>query len=444
MQHSNTVTIIGGGLAGSECALSLAQRGIPVRLFEKKKLDKNEVQKLDGYAELVCSNSFKSLKEDSAAGELKAELKLLGSSLLPLIYEAQVPAGGALAVDRKIFSQKVSEALIEHPLIELIDAEVKEVSREAYTIVACGPLVSETLAQDIQNLTGAEHMAFYDAAAPIVETETLNMDILFAESRYQKDGSADYLNAPMNKEEYERFYTELIAGERVILKDFEQKELFNACQPIEEVARTGHDSIRFGALKPVGLTDPRTGKRPWAVVQLRKENVEASAYNLVGFQTNLKFGEQKRIFRMIPGLEHAEFSRYGVMHRNTFINSPQVLSKSFALKEDPKIRFAGQITGTEGYTEAIASGLFAALNTYANIKGFDELCLPKTTVLGALFDYATDKDTKDYQPMHVNFGLMPALEFKIRNKKERYAAYVKRAQSDLEGLIESRTELFDV
>lgn len=246
----------------------------------------------------------------------------------------------------------------------------------------------------------------------------------------------------MTKEEYEKFYTELIAAEKVILKDFEQKELFSACQPVEEVARTGVDSLRYGALKPVGLIDPKTKKRPWAVVQLRKENVEATAYNLVGFQTNLKFSEQKRIFRMIPGLEQAEFSRYGVMHRNTFINSPSVLDKSFALKDMPNIRFAGQITGTEGYSEAIASGLFAAINTLADIKGISQMKLPKTTVLGALFDYASDPNTKDYQPMHVNFGLMPELDFPIRNKKERYKAYVERAQRDLLEEISKRKDLF--
>lgn len=441
MRPSDTVvTIIGGGLAGSEAALQLASRGIKVRLYEQRPTSNTVAHHTDGFAELVCSNSLKSMRIDSAAGLLKEELARMGSYLLGAAKNASVEAGGALAVDRDIFSRLVGELIAQQPNIEVVREEYTELP-PAPSIIAAGPLCSDALAQKIAELFGGSALSFYDAAAPIVDAETLDRSIVFSQSRYEEEGKGDYLNCPMNKEEYEHFIEELLGAKRVIARDFEQKDLFCACQPVEEVARTGTDSLRFGALKPVGLTDPRTGHRPWAVVQLRAENSAATAYNLVGFQTNLTWPEQKRVFRLIPGLENAEFFRYGVMHRNSFIDSPHYLDHTFALP-GTCVRFAGQICGTEGYTEAIASGLYAAVNTYADIIGHEPLKLPSTGAFGSLVDYATDIKTVDYQPMHVNFGIVPPLGGKRLKKRERYAAYSERALADLDEYLYEHTDLF--
>ena len=439
---TDTVTVVGGGLAGSECALQLAARGVPVRLFEMRPQTMSPAHSTGGFAELVCSNSLKSTRPDSAAGLLKAELRRMGSVLLSCADEAAVPAGGALAVDRDRFSALVGERIAAEPLIEVVREELTEIP-EGPVVIAAGPLCSPALSDRLLELVGGEALSFFDAAAPIVDAATLDMDVLFRQSRYDEAGRGDYLNAPMDRDEYEAFIDDLVTAERVVQHDFDKGGLFQACQPAEEVARTGRDALRFGAMKPVGLTDPRTGRRPWAALQLRAENADGTAYNLVGFQTNLTFGEQKRIFRMIPGLEGAEFFRFGVMHRNTFLDSPHVLDHTFAVP-GTRVRLAGQITGTEGYTEAIASGLLAALNTYADLTGAEPVSLPATGALGSLVANATDPATAGYPPMHVDFGLVPPLaDGRRRGKRERYAAYAERAERDLEAYLATRPELFD-
>lgn len=435
------VTVVGGGLAGSECALQLARRGVHVRLIEQRPVALSPAHHTDRLAELVCSNSLKSLREESAAGLLKYELATMGSELIAMAKSCAVPAGGALAVDRDQFSKMVTSAVEAEPLITLVREEARSIP-EGPCVIAAGPLCSESLFTALCKLVGTEHLSFFDAAAPIVDAESIDRSIAFSQSRYE-EGLGDYLNCPMDKEEYERFLKELLAARRVVSRDFEESDLFNACQPVEEVARKGHDTLRFGALKPVGLVDPRTGRRPWAVVQLRPENADATAYNLVGFQTNLAWGEQARVFRLIPGLENAEFFRYGVMHRNSFVDSPRVLDSSFAVPGS-EVRLAGQITGTEGYVEAMASGLLAALNTYADLTGAERVKLPRTTAFGALVAYATDPATNPYQPMHVNFGLVPPLEGRRMRKGERYAAYAKRAKEDLAAYVARRQDLFAI
>lgn len=435
------VTVVGGGLAGCECACQLADRGIRVKLYEMRPLTTSPAHHTDRLAELVCSNSLKSLRIDSAAGLLKEELVRMGSVLLGCARRASVPAGGALAVDRERFSVFVEDEIARRSAIDVIREEVQELP-SGPCVIAAGPLCSPALSQSVLDRVGGSALSFFDAAAPIVDASTIDRSIVFSQSRYEDPGSGDYLNAPFTKDEYEAFITELVGAERVVLKDFERKDLFQACQPAEEVARTGLDAIRFGAMKPVGLIDPRTGKRPRAAVQLRSENAHRTAYNLVGFQTNLTFSEQKRVFRMIPGLEHAEFFRFGVMHRNTFVDSPHVLDRTFKIPGSD-VRLAGQITGTEGYTEAIASGLFAAINTYADLTDRDALALPVTGAFGSLVAYATDPATENYQPMHVNFGVVPPLgDGKRRSKRDRYAAYSERALSDLDAYIAQRAELF--
>lgn len=435
------VTVVGGGLAGCECACQLADRGIRVKLYEMRPLTTSPAHHTDRLAELVCSNSLKSLRIDSAAGLLKEELVRMGSVLLGCARRASVPAGGALAVDRERFSVFVEDEIARRSAIDVIREEAQELP-SGPCVIAAGPLCSPALSQSVLDRVGGSALSFFDAAAPIVDASTIDRSIVFSQSRYEDPGSGDYLNAPFTKDEYEAFITELVGAERVVLKDFERKDLFQACQPAEEVARTGLDAIRFGAMKPVGLIDPRTGKRPWAAVQLRSENAHRTAYNLVGFQTNLTFSEQKRVFRMIPGLEHAEFFRFGVMHRNTFVDSPHVLDRTFKIPGSD-VRLAGQITGTEGYTEAIASGLFAAINTYADLTDRDALALPVTGAFGSLVAYATDPATENYQPMHVNFGVVPPLgDGKRRSKRDRYAAYSERALSDLDAYIAQRPELF--
>ena len=440
--ESVVIDVIGGGLAGCECACQLADRGVRVRLHEMRPDTLSPAHHTGNLAELVCSNSFKSTRPDSAAGLLKLELAMMGSVLLDCARRSSVPAGGALAVDRHRFSELVEREVVARPAIEVVRHEVTELP-DGPCVIAAGPLCAPALSAQIQRLVGGDALSFFDAAAPIVDASTLDMDVLFTQSRYGEEGTGDYLNAPFTKEEYEAFIEALTSAERVVLKDFERRELFQACQPAEEVARTGTDAIRFGAMKPVGLTDPRTGRRPWAAVQLRTENAEHTAYNLVGFQTNLTFGEQRRVFRMIPGLENAEFFRYGVMHRNTFVDAPHVLDATFAVP-GTRVRLAGQITGTEGYLEAVASGLLAALNTVAELAGVPAVQLPRTGALGSLVAYATDPATESYQPMHVNFGIVPSLEDgKRRSKRDRYAAYAARAEADLVAYLATRSDLFD-
>lgn len=439
MESAGVVTIVGGGLAGSECALQLARRGVPVRLFEQRPRGMAPAHHTDRLAELVCSNSLKSMREESAAGLLKYELEQMGSCLMAMAKRSAVPAGGALAVDRDAFSTLVTQAVEAEPLIELVREEVTSIP-EGPCVIAAGPLCSPLLFDALCQLVGTQHLSFFDAAAPIVDAQTIDRSVVFSQSRYE-EGAGDYLNCPMDREEYDRFYDELLGAQRVVSREFETEDLFQACQPVEEVARKGRDTLRYGALKPVGLTDPRTGRRPWAVVQLRPENEQASAYNLVGFQTNLTWKEQARVFRLIPGLEKADFFRYGVMHRNSFVDAPRVLDASFAVP-GTSVRLAGQITGTEGYVEAMASGLLAALNTYADLRGLDRVALPATGALGALVAYATNPQTDPYQPMHVNFGLLPPLEGRRMRKGERYAAYAARAKSDLAAYLATRPDLF--
>lgn len=435
------MNIIGAGLAGSEAALQLAQRGVHVRLFEMRPETETDVHRGGDCAELVCSNSLKSTKPESAAGMLKAELAALGSQLIAAAGRSRVDAGGALAVDRDEFSADVTSMVKENPYIEYrvmcvsnpLDACLGAADA---TILATGPLTSDALAQWLVDKTGSDNLAFFDAAAPVVMADSLDMDVLFRQSRYEQDAPGDYLNAPFDKESYDAFIAQLVAADRVIKRDFETKDLFQACQPIEEIARKGADAPRFGTCKPVGLIDPATGRRPWAAVQLRAENAQGTAYNLVGFQTNLTFGEQKRVFRMIPGLQNAEFARYGVMHRNTFIQAPRLLDRNLRLRGvDAPVYVAGQLSGTEGYCEAIASGLMCALFVYAQLQGMQPPLLPVETAFGALLDYATDPATQDYQPMHVNFGILKPLDQHIRNKGMRYAAYAERGSRAMEGYV---------
>lgn len=435
------MNIIGAGLAGSEAALQLAQRGVHVRLFEMRPETETDVHRGGDCAELVCSNSLKSTKPESAAGMLKAELAALGSQLIAAAGRSRVDAGGALAVDRDKFSADVTSMVKESPYIEYRVMCVSDpldacLGAADATILATGPLTSDALAQWLVDKTGSDNLAFFDAAAPVVMADSLDMDVLFRQSRYEQDAPGDYLNAPFDKESYDAFIAQLVAADRVIKRDFETKDLFQACQPIEEIARKGADAPRFGTCKPVGLTDPATGRRPWAAVQLRAENAQGTAYNLVGFQTNLTFGEQKRVFRMIPGLQNAEFARYGVMHRNTFIRAPRLLDRDLRLRGvDVPVYVAGQLSGTEGYCEAIASGLMCALFVYAQLQGMQAPLLPVETAFGALLDYATDPATQDYQPMHVNFGILKPLDQHIRNKGMRYAAYAERGSRAMEGYV---------
>ena len=435
------VTVVGGGLAGCEAAWQLAVRGVPVRLVEMRPVASSPAHHTSDLGELVCSNSMKSENPDSAAGLLKSELAALGSVVLDVAQQERVPAGGALAVDRALFARSLTHRLESHPGVEVVREEATTVP-EGRVIVATGPLTSPAFEGALGELVGTDRLAFFDAAAPIVEAESLDRSVVFAQSRYDKGETPDYLNAPMSRDQYEAFYDALVSARRVTDKDFGRKDLFQACQPVEEVARTGRDSLRFGAMKPVGLTDPVSGVRPWAVVQLRSENRQGSAYNLVGFQTNLAFGEQERVFRMIPGLEEAAFARYGVMHRNTFVDAPHVLDATLAVRSHPRVRLAGQVTGTEGYCEAAASGLFAALNTFAEITGTPAVQLPASTAFGALLAYATDPETAHYEPMHVNFGIVPPLPVPVRGKRERYAAYAARARAEMQAWVASRADLF--
>lgn len=422
--------VIGAGLAGTEAAWQIANAGEKVTLFEQKPLKKSAAHRSDDFAELVCSNSLKAARLDSAAGLLKEEMARLGSLTVPVARNCAVAAGGALAVDRNVFSAAVTQKIRSHPNITVVSQEVTDIplGEGEITIIATGPLTDGAMSESIKKLCG-DYLSFYDAAAPIITAESIDTDIVFGASRYGRGGNSDYLNCPFNKEQYENFIHELVNAQGAVLHDF---DVYEGCMPIEKLAKRGADAPRFGPMKPVGLTDPKTGHRPWAAVQLRRENAAGTMFNLVGFQTNLKFGEQKRVFSMIPGLAHAEFVRYGVMHRNSFLDSPRLLSSGFQLRKQKNVFFAGQITGVEGYMESAASGIMAGKNAVRLARGKVPLSLPDVTMIGALSAYISDETVRDFQPMGANFGILPPIEPKIRDKKQRYAAFSERALRALE------------
>jgi methylenetetrahydrofolate--tRNA-(uracil-5-)-methyltransferase len=432
------LTIIGGGLAGSEAAWQAAERGVRVTLYEMRPTRNTPAHVSGRLAELVCSNSMGARSVDRAMGLLKEEMRRLGSLIIACAEAAAVPAGAALAVDREIFAEAVTAHITQHPKIELRRQEVTHIP-EGPVIIATGPLTSDALAKEIIALTGEDRLSFFDAMAPIVEAESINMDVAFRASRYGRgeQDEGDYINCPMAEEEYDAFVDALLAAQVIPLHDFEREDqrFFEACLPLEVLAARGRDALAFGPLRPVGLTDPRTGRRPYAVVQLRQDNQAATLYNMVGFQTNLRWGEQKRVFRMIPGLENAEFMRYGQMHRNTFINSPTLLDETLRYSLTPPLWFAGQVTGTEGYVGSAMGGLVAGLNAARFLQGQPPLAFPETTMIGALLHYISHADPKDFQPMKANFGLMPPLEKRVRRKQERYQAYARRALAGLEPVI---------
>ena len=430
------VKVIGAGLAGCEAAWQLANAGIDVELYEMKPQKYTPAHKYKGFAELICSNSLKAERIGSAAGMLKEEMRRLGSLTMECAEKTRVSAGGALAVDRERFSDLVTEKIRANKNITVIEGEVTEIP-DGDVIIATGPLTSDALAERIGELVG-DYLYFNDAVAPIVSKESIDMSKAFMAARYDR-GEADYVNCPFNKDEYQLFYNELINAESAPLHDFDKEhfskdgfKVYEGCMPIEVLAKRGEDTMRFGPLKPVGLTDPRTGRRPYACVQLRAENSYGSLYNIVGFQTNLKFGEQKRVFSLIPGLENAEFVRYGVMHRNTFINSPKLLDEHFCMRSDNRVFFAGQMTGVEGYIESAASGIMAGLNLARRLAGKDMLSLPETTMIGALSKYISDETIDNFQPMGCNMGILPSLADRIKNKTERYEAIAQRGLSDLD------------
>ncbi|MEW6173131.1 MAG: methylenetetrahydrofolate--tRNA-(uracil(54)-C(5))-methyltransferase (FADH(2)-oxidizing) TrmFO [Bacillota bacterium] len=426
------VTIVGAGLAGAEAAWQISRREVPVILFEMRPKKLTPAHHTGDFAELVCSNSLRAQALENAVGLLKEEMRRLDSLIMRAADATRVPAGGALAVDRKEFAAFITAALSEQPAVEIKREEIASIPVETPCIIATGPLTSEKLAGAIQELTGQEQLYFYDAVAPIVTLESINSEKVFWSSRYDK-GEGSYLNCPMSEEEYQRFYEAMIAAERAPLKNFEAETHFEGCMPIEALAHRGRETMIFGPLKPVGLVDPRTGKRPYAVVQLRQDNREGSLLNMVGFQTNLKWGEQQRVFRLIPGLEDAEFVRYGVMHRNTYLNAPLLLDPTLECKNRPGLFFAGQITGVEGYVESAAAGLIAGVNAARRSMGQDLLVFPPETAHGALMHYITTANPKHFQPMNVNYGLMPSLSKKIKDRRERNLALAERALGVLDG-----------
>ena len=428
-----TVNVIGAGLAGCEAAYQLAKRGIKVRLYEMKPQSHSPAHHLNSFAELVCSNSLRSNQLENAVGLLKEELRIMDSLIMRAADYTQVPAGGALAVDREGFSQYITNEISSNENIEVIHQEMDRLPDENITIIATGPLTSKPMFDFIGKLTGASYLYFFDAAAPIVTYESINMDKAFKAARYGK-GSEDYINCPMTKEEYEIFYSEIIKAELAEVKDFEKNMVFEGCMPIESMALRGKDTMRFGPLKPVGLVDSRTGIRPYAVVQLRQDNKTASLYNIVGFQTHLKWPEQKRIFRLIPGLENAEFARYGVMHRNTYINSPALLDNTYMLKTNENIFFGGQITGVEGYIESTASGFVAGINAAMKCMNKDKVVFPANTAIGALSNYISDVNVKNFQPMNVNFGIFNNVDTSIRDKQKRNSLIAQNALTNVKDI----------
>ncbi len=434
MKNNERVTVVGAGMAGCEAAWQLARRGIPVRLVEMKPVRRSPAHSMDGFAELVCSNSLKAEHLTNASGLLKAEMKKLGSLLLECAEQARVPAGGALAVDREIFSAAATKALSDHPLVEIERRPVEEIP-QGPAVIATGPLTDAPLAEAIRREEGMEALHFFDAAAPIVTAASLDGEKVFHASRWGKGDGDDYVNCPLTEEEYRAFWEALVNAERAEVHGFEKDMVFEGCLPVEILAERGYQTLAFGPMKPVGLRDPRTGKEPFAVVQLRRENAEGTLYNLVGFQTRLKWGEQKRVFSMIPGLEKAEFARYGVMHRNTYLNGPAVLGRNFAWKKDAAIRFAGQMTGVEGYMESAASGIVAGLGLARLLEGRGEPDFGRRTVIGALEAYVRTPNA-DFQPMNSNFGLLEPLAERVRGKKNRYEKLAERSLAEMDRIIQ--------
>lgn len=436
------INVVGAGLAGCEAAYKIASNGYKVYLYDMKPGKFSPAHKNKNFAELVCSNSLKAKRIESAAGLLKEEMRLLNSLLIDCALKCEIPAGGALAVDRNKFSKLVTEKILSNDNIIFVEKELEDLPKDGITIVASGPLTSDKLADKIKKLC-KHSLSFYDAAAPIISFESIDMENAFFASRYDKGADDAYINCPMNKKEYEDFYNSLVTAQRAELHNFEKDtsydniKVYEGCMPVEIMARRGLDTLRFGPLKPVGLKDPKTGHRPWAVVQLRKENLEGSLYNIVGFQTNLKFSEQKRVFGLIPALKNAEFMRYGVMHRNTFIDSPRVLNSDFSMKDNPNIFFAGQITGVEGYMESASSGIMAGINVLKKLRGEESLNLPKETMIGSLSNYISDEWVKDFQPMGANFGILPRIEPHIKDKNDRYKAFSKRSIDLLSNIIKN-------
>ncbi|WP_097072126.1 FADH(2)-oxidizing methylenetetrahydrofolate--tRNA-(uracil(54)-C(5))-methyltransferase TrmFO [Ureibacillus xyleni] len=431
------VNVIGAGLAGSEAAWQIAKRGVRVRLYEMRPVKQTPAHHTDKFAELVCSNSLRANSLTNAVGVIKEEMRILDSVIIKAADNASVPAGGALAVDRHEFAGFVTETVKKHPLVEVINEEVTEIP-EGVTVIATGPLTSPALAEKIKELTGQEYLYFYDAAAPIVEKDSINMDKVYLKSRYDK-GEAAYLNCPMTKEEFDAFREALITAECAPLKEFEKEKYFEGCMPIEVMASRGEKTMLFGPMKPVGLEDPKTGKRPYAVVQLRQDDAAGTLYNIVGFQTHLKWGEQKRVLSMIPGLENVEIVRYGVMHRNTFINSPTVLNKTYQLRANTNIFFAGQMTGVEGYVESAGSGLIAGVNAARLALGQELIEFPVETALGSMVRYITEADPKNFQPMNVNFGIFPELGERIKSKQERAERHAERALTTIRNFMNNHT-----
>lgn len=430
MTEAKQVTVIGAGLAGSEAAWQIASRGVPVKLYEMRPVVKTPAHHTDKFAELVCTNSLRANGLTNAVGVLKEEMRMLDSIILKSADKNAVPAGGALAVDRDGFSGDITDILHNHPLIEVVNEEIQHIPEEGIVVIATGPLTSPSLSAEIKALMGEEYFYFYDAAAPIVEKDSIDMSKVYLASRYDK-GEAAYLNCPMTEEEFNAFYDALVSAEVAQLKEFEKEIYFEGCMPIEVMMKRGKQTALFGPMKPVGLVNPHTGELPYAVVQLRQDNAAGTLYNLVGFQTHLKWGEQKRVFSLIPGLENAEFVRYGVMHRNTFINSPRLLKPTYQLKTNENLFFAGQMTGVEGYVESAASGLIAGINAARKAKGEELVVLPETSTIGSMAHYVTNADPKHFQPMNANFGLLPALDKKIRNKKEKNEALANRALASI-------------
>ncbi|MEC0552645.1 FADH(2)-oxidizing methylenetetrahydrofolate--tRNA-(uracil(54)-C(5))-methyltransferase TrmFO [Bacillus haynesii] len=429
---NQTVNVIGAGLAGSEAAWQLAKRGINVRLYEMRPVKQTPAHHTDKFAELVCSNSLRANSLTNAVGVLKEEMRVLDSAIIAAADECSVPAGGALAVDRHEFAANVTEKVKNHPNVTVLNEEVTEIP-EGPTIMATGPLTSEALSAKLRELTGEDYLYFYDAAAPIVEKDSLDMDKVYLKSRYDK-GEAAYLNCPMTEEEFDRFYDALVSAETVPLKEFEKEIFFEGCMPIEVMAKRGKKTMLFGPMKPVGLEDPKTGKRPYAVVQLRQDDAAGTLYNIVGFQTHLKWGDQKEVLRLIPGLEQAEIVRYGVMHRNTFINSPSLLKATYQFKKRGDLFFAGQMTGVEGYVESAASGLVAGINAARLIQGKEPVTFSNETAIGSMAHYITETNKKNFQPMNANFGLFKELGVKIKNKQERNEQYASRALETIQNI----------
>lgn len=429
------VNVIGAGLAGSEAAWQIASRGVKVRLYEMRPVKQTPAHHTDKFAELVCSNSLRANNLTNAVGVIKEEMRMLNSLIISSADNSSVPAGGALAVDRHDFAGRVTDSIRNHPLIEIINEEVTEIP-EGITVIATGPLTSPALAEKVREVTGQEYLYFYDAAAPIVEKDSIDMDKVYLKSRYDK-GEAAYLNCPMTEEEFNRFYDALIEAEVVPLKEFEKEIYFEGCMPVEVMAARGRKTLLFGPMKPVGLEDPKTGKRPYAVVQLRQDDAAGTLYNIVGFQTHLKWGPQKEVLKLIPGLENVEIVRYGVMHRNTFINSPYVLKPTYQLKANQNVFFAGQMTGVEGYVESAGSGLLAGINAAKLAKCEDLIVFPAETALGSMARYITEANPKNFQPMNVNFGLFPELQPKVRDKKVRTEQLANRALTTIQNFMKN-------